>query len=63
VVGCTVCFSHRYIRVVTSFDSSNLYPVSAGAIWSPLLFNLCIRLLPSVIKHSLAVGYADDHTL
>jgi len=59
--------SDRYIRVVTSSDSSDLYRISAGvpqgAIWSPLLFNLYIRLLPSVIKHSLVVGYADDHTL
>ena len=60
-------FSDRYIRVVTSFDSSDLYRISMGilqgAIWSPLLFNLYIRLLPSVVKHSLVVGYADDHTL
>ena len=59
--------SNSYIRVVTSFDSSDLYRFSAGipqgAIWSPLLFNLYIRLLPSVIKHSLVVGYADNHIL
>ena len=59
--------SDRYIRVVTSSDSSDLCRTSAGvlqgAIWSPLLFNLYVRLLPSVIKHSLVVGYADDHTL
>ena len=57
----------RYIKVVTSADSSELYSVSAGvpqgAIWSPLLFNLYIRLLPTVVKHSQIVGYADDHTL
>ena len=60
-------FSDRYIRVVTSCDSSDLYRISMGipqgAIWSLLLFNLYIRLLPSVVKHSLVVGYADDYTL
>jgi len=59
--------SNRFIRVVTPSDSSSLYPISAGvpqgAIWSPLLFNLYIRLLPTVVKHSLVVGYVDDHTL
>ena len=59
--------SDRYIRVVTPLDLSDLYPVSAGvpqgAIWSPLLFNLYVRLLPSVPKHCSVVGYADDHTL
>ena len=59
--------SDRYIRVVTSSDSSDLCRISAGvpqgAIWSPLLFNLYVRLLPSVIKHSLVLGYADYHTL
>ena len=59
--------SNRYIKVVTPFDSSDLHPVSAGvpqsAIWSPLLFNLYIRLLFSVPRHCLVVGYADDHTL
>ena len=59
--------SNRYIKVVTPFDSSDLHPVSAGvpqgAIWSPLLFNFYIRLLPSVPRHCLVVGYADDHTL
>ena len=59
--------TNRYIKVVTPFDSSDLHPVSAGvpqgAIWSPLLFNLYIRLLPSVPRHCLVVGYADDHTL
>ena len=59
--------SNRFIRVVTPLESSDLYPVTAGvpqgAIWSPTLFNLYIRLLPTVVKHSLIVGYADDHTL
>ena len=65
------CFNHilsnHFIRVVTFQDSSDLYPVTAGvpqkAIWSPLLFNSYIRQLPTVVKHSLIVGYADDHTL
>ena len=47
-------------------DSSELCPVTAGvpqgAIWSPPLFNLYIRQLPTVVKHSLIVGYADDHS-
>ena len=59
--------SDRYIKVVTSLDTSDLYRISAGvsqgAIWSPLLFNLYIHLLPSIVKPSLVVGYADDHTL
>ena len=59
--------SNRFIRIVTPLESSDLYPVTAGvpqgAIWSPTLFNLYIRLLPTVVKHSLIVGYADDHTL
>ena len=59
--------SSRYIRVVTPTDSSDLCPVTAGvpqgAIWSPPLFNLYIRQLPSVVRHSLIVGYADDHSL
>ena len=48
-------------------ESSDLHPVTAGvpqgAIWSPLLFNLYIHLVPTVAKHCLIVGYADDHTL
>ena len=59
--------SNRFIRVVTPLESSDLYPVTAGvpqgAIWSPTLFNLYIHLLPTLVKHSLIVGYADDHTL
>ena len=59
--------SNRNIRVVTPLDSSELCPVTAGvpqgAIWSPPLFNLYIRQLPIVVKHSLIVGYADDHSL
>ena len=48
-------------------DSSDLYSVTAGvpqgAIWSPPLFNLYIRQLPTVVGNSLLVGYADDHSL
>ena len=59
--------SDRFIRVVTSQDSSDLYSITArvpqGATWSPPLFNLYICQLPTVVKHSLIVGYADDHTL
>ena len=58
--------SDQYIRVVTPLDSSDLHPVSAGVpqgpVWSPLLFNLYIRLLPSIPKYCVVVGYADlDH--
>ena len=59
--------SSRYIRVVISLDSSNLHPVTAGVpqgtIWSPPLINFYIRKLPTVVEHSLIVGYADDHSL
>ena len=30
---------------------------------SPVLFNLYIHLLPTVVKLSFIIGYADDHTL
>ena len=59
--------SNRFIRVVTPLESSDLHPITAGvpqgAIWFPLLFNLYIHLLPTVVKHCLIMGYADDHTL
>ena len=59
--------SDGYIKVVTPFDSSDLHPISAGVpqggIWSPLLFNHYVRLLPSVPRHCPVFGYADDHTL
>ena len=57
------CFNHiaifdRIKQVITSQNSSNLYPVTAGvpqgAIWSPPLFNLYIPQLPNVVKHSIA---------
>jgi len=54
-------------KVFTPFESSDFYPVSAGVpqggIWSPLLFNLNVRLLPSFPRHCSVIGYADDHTL
>ena len=59
--------SNRYIRVVTSLDSSHLCRVTTGVpqgdIWSPSLFNLYIRQLPTILKHSMVMGYADDHSL
>ena len=59
--------SNQYIGVISPLDSSELCPVTAGvpqgAIWSPPLFNLYIRQLPTVLKHSLIVGYVDDHSL
>ena len=59
--------SNHLIRVITHLESSYLYPVTAGVpqgtIWSPPLFNLYICQLSTVVKHSLIVGYADDHAL
>ena len=53
--------------MVTSQDSSDLYPVTAGVRQGgylvPSLLNLYIHQLPTMVKHSLIVGYADDHTL
>jgi len=52
--------SNHFIRVVTPLESSDLYPVTAGVpqavIWSPLLFNLYIRQLSTVVKHCLILG-------
>jgi len=59
--------SDRYIKVVTSVDASELHSISTevprGAIWSLLLFNLYIQLFPTVVKHCLLIGYADENTL
>ena len=68
VIRLSVCLNLIYqIKVVTPLESSDLHPVTAGvpqgAIWFPLLFNLYIHLLPTVVKHCLIMGYADDHTL
>ena len=53
--------------VATADGQSSTLTVSAGvpqgAVWSPLLFNLYIRFLPSVVQFSSVIGYADDHTL
>ena len=37
--------------------------VPQGGIWSPLLFDLYIRELPRLIRHSSILCYADDITL
>ena len=37
--------------------------VPQGAIWSPLLYNLYIHFLPSVVTFSSVIGYTNDHTL
>ena len=59
--------SNRYVRVITPLDSSHLCRVTTGvpqgAIWSPSLFNLYICQLPTILKHSMVMGYADDHSL
>ena len=56
--------SDQNIRVVTPLDSSAVSAgVPRGAVWSPLLFNLYIRLLLSIPKYCLVVGSVDDHTL
>ena len=34
-----------------------------GGVWSPLLFNLYVRHLPSQLESCLLVSYADDSTL
>ena len=53
--------------VATAEGQSSMLTVSAGvpqgAVWLPLLFNLCIRFLPSVVQFSSVIGYTDDHTL
>ena len=37
--------------------------VPQGGVWSPLLFNLYVRHLPSQLGSCLLVSYADDSTL
>ena len=51
------CYTFGFFRFVSCFTAG----VPQGAIWSPL-FNLCIHQLPTVVKNSLLVGYADDHS-
>ena len=55
---------------MTPLESSDLYPVTAGILISPggylipsLIQFIYIYQLPTVVKHSLMVEYADDHTL
>ena len=52
-----------YLKPHNSASMKKTAGVPQGAIWSPLLFNLYIRLLPSVVQFSSIIGYADDHTL
>ena len=53
--------------VASEKGKSSMLTVSAGlpqgAIWLPLLFNLYICFLPSVVRSSSVIEYADDHTL
>ena len=57
----------RYLFVVAHGDTSSLQPFTAGVpqggIWSPILFNLYIRDLPTQILHCALLQYADDSTL
>ena len=59
--------SNRYLYVVANASESSQYPIQAGvpqgAVWSPMLFNLYVRQLPSQVRHSFLVSYADDSTL
>ena len=59
--------SDRYLFVVANGQDSSLYPITAaipqGGVWSPMLFNLYVRHLPSQLKSCLLVSYADDSTL
>ena len=58
--------SNRYLHVVANASESSQYLIQAGvlqgAVWSPMLFNLYVRQLPSQVHHSLLVSYADDST-
>ena len=59
--------SDCYLFVVANGKESSLYPVMTevpqGGVWSPLLFNLYVRHLPSQLGSCLLVSYADDSTL
>ena len=49
-------------------NTFDLYPVTAGdprGLFGPLLCSICVlaSFLYTVVKLSLIVGYADDHTL
>ena len=57
----------RSLFVVAHGDTSSQQPFTAGVpqggIWSPILFNLYIRYLPTQILHCALLQYADDSTL
>ena len=59
--------SNRYLFIVANGQDSSLYPftegILQGGVWSPMLFNLYVRHLPSQLKSCLLVSYADDSTL
>ena len=61
------CLNHIYptdiYELLHHLVHSVIAGVPQGAIWSPPLFNLNISLLPTVVKYSLIVGYAGDHSL
>ena len=63
----TSYLSDHFLYVATIEEQSSVLAVLAGvlqgAIWSPLLFNIYIRFLPSVVNFTSVMGYADDHTL
>ena len=64
-------FSHylssRFFVVAANGVLSSQCPIRSGVpqggIWSPLLFDLYIRELPRLIRHSSILCYADDITL
>ena len=59
--------SNRYLFVAANGQESSLYPVTAGVpqggAWSPMLFYLYVRHLPSQFTSCLLVSCADDSTL
>ena len=68
MVGCSICFSLIYLTDISELSPHLTHLISAvfPQASHKVQFghhNLYIRLLPSVIKHSLVVGYADNHIL
>jgi hypothetical protein len=57
----------RFIRVVSSGDSSSLreifFDVPQGALWSPSLWDFDISDLPSAVRFGQLLCYADDLSL